>query len=817
MQEWDWKALIYLTATAFVVRLAFLHHPSVVIFDEVHFGGFAQKYLTGQFFLDLHPPLARLLVTLSAWVGGFDGKFTFYNIGADYLRPGVPYVTMRAFTGTLGALVIPMAYVTLRAMSIAEETSTAVSTMLIFENGLMTQSRLILLDSYLVFFTAMTAMFWVFFRRASTHPFTLAWKVSLFGMGASMALAASCKWVGLFLISGIGLFTIQDLWQILGDTSVPLKQVARHFWARVLALIVVPLMIYMATFYAHFALQTNFTHAANTMSIGYQQSLNGGASPACPKDLYYGSIIRLRQFKSTGPFLHSHPHMYPEGSKQQQITGYHHRDQNNLWIVRRPMVVNVTYVADPLPSEHKELVPLRHGDKIRLEHIATGRFLHSHPVEPPVSNKEHHYEVSAYGHHPSEFSDLNDNWTILITDSKGNPKDEPEEGKLGEPIHAMETTFRLTHQLLGCHLNTAGKLLPDWGFKQNEITCSREAKRSNAMWAFETNEHPLIDLSKAELVSYPKLGFWGKFVELNVRMWKSNAGLSADHPFASRPWTWVWLSRGLGFWNGNHIPDIERVHRLKEDIKNGLKPAQPPQQQEQPALAQVDENGNVIENPPVQQQQQPAAADEYQLTPQEQQEQTQLAQDLAKFKGQQIYLIGNPVFWWATSATLGVFIATLVLYRLACRRRLPLAKKIEGTIFGANLTVDKFGGFFFLQWMFHFLPFFPMQRQLFLHHYFPALYFAVLLFGLLLQTLLDLTVAGLGKLGWNWPKTRKSILFVVTAAVIITFLRFAPLGYGFNMNKTQCERLKWLPRWDFDCSQLPDPIGALQTTEASNE
>lgn len=50
-------------------------------FDEVHFGGFAMKYIRRKFFMDVHPPLAKLLVTLSAWVGGFDGKFDFKDIG----------------------------------------------------------------------------------------------------------------------------------------------------------------------------------------------------------------------------------------------------------------------------------------------------------------------------------------------------------------------------------------------------------------------------------------------------------------------------------------------------------------------------------------------------------------------------------------------------------------------------------------------------------------------------------------------------------------------------------------------------------------
>lgn len=52
-----------------------------ISFDEVHFGGFAMKYIRRKFFMDVHPPLAKLLVTLSAWVGGFDGKFDFKDIG----------------------------------------------------------------------------------------------------------------------------------------------------------------------------------------------------------------------------------------------------------------------------------------------------------------------------------------------------------------------------------------------------------------------------------------------------------------------------------------------------------------------------------------------------------------------------------------------------------------------------------------------------------------------------------------------------------------------------------------------------------------
>ena len=45
--------------------------------------------------MDVHPPLAKLLLTLAGWLAGFDGEFDFKDIGKDYLEPGVPYVAMR--------------------------------------------------------------------------------------------------------------------------------------------------------------------------------------------------------------------------------------------------------------------------------------------------------------------------------------------------------------------------------------------------------------------------------------------------------------------------------------------------------------------------------------------------------------------------------------------------------------------------------------------------------------------------------------------------------------------------------------------------
>lgn len=90
----------------------------------------------------------------------------------DYIEPGVPYIAMRMLPAILGVLLVPVAYITMINMGSGKGIALVTAIVVLFENALACQSRLILLDSILVFFTALTMMMWTDFL-ANQHRYAL--------------------------------------------------------------------------------------------------------------------------------------------------------------------------------------------------------------------------------------------------------------------------------------------------------------------------------------------------------------------------------------------------------------------------------------------------------------------------------------------------------------------------------------------------------------------------------------------------------------------------------------------------------------------
>lgn len=717
----DYQVMLGVTILAAIVRLFRIYQPSSVVFDEVHFGGFASKYIKGKFFMDVHPPLAKLLITLFGWLAGFNGDFDFKEIGKDYVEPGVPYVAMRMFPAICGILLVPVVFLTLKAAGCRTFTSAMGAGLIIFENGLLTQARLILLDSPLVLATAFTTMAFLSFTNqhelGPTRAFQPSWWFWLAMTGLGLGATISIKWVGLFTIAWVGSLTLVQLWVLLGDTKTVTTRVwFKHFMARFFCLIVIPATFYLSMFAIHFICLVNPGEGDGFMSSEFQSTLNSKSMQDVPADVLMGSRVSIRHVNTQGGYLHSHPLMYPTGSKQQQITLYPHKDENNVWLLEnqtQPLNINGEPINGTDAWDKLDPTFIKNGDVLRLYHINTHRRLHSHDVRPPVTEQDWQNEVSAYGYEGFE-GDANDYFRVEIVgkQSKG--------GVAQERLRTIETKFKLVHIMTGCVLFSHKVKLPEWASEQQEVTCAKGGTLPNSLWYVEYNEHPGLG-ADAEKVNYQNPGFFGKFWELQQVMWRTNAGLVESHAWDSRPNSWPILKRGINFWGKDH---------------------------------------------------------------------------------RQIYLIGNPIVWW--SSTLAI-VAYVLFKGIAVLRWQRSYRDYD------NVTFKRFDyeiGMSVLGWAFHYFPFYLMQRQLFLHHYFPALTFAVIA----LCQIFDFLTARVAALGIRENsiinKTTTTSFLVLSAAV---FMIYAPLAYGNTWTKSECKRVKLFDSWDFDCNTFYNDYSQYNT------
>uniref|UniRef100_A0A060T6Y3 Dolichyl-phosphate-mannose--protein mannosyltransferase n=1 Tax=Blastobotrys adeninivorans TaxID=409370 RepID=A0A060T6Y3_BLAAD len=540
----DFVTLGAVTMLALAVRYYRLWQPSSVVFDEVHFGGFARKYIIGRFFMDVHPPLAKMLYAVVGYLAGYDGEFEFKTIGLDYIEPGVPYVAMRMLPATLGIFTILLSYSTLRATGCRPLIAGFGAGLVTIDNALTTQSRYILLDSPLIFFMAITV--YAFRKFGNEVPFRKDWFRYLFLTGLGLGATVTSKWVGLFTIGWVGILTVYQLWWLLGDLRVSACSFTKHFLWRAVFLIAVPIGFYMALFAIHFICVVNDGDGASFMSPEFQSTLqHTKLGVKTPADVAYGSEITIRHLNTQGGYLHSHDHMYETGSKQQQITLYPHKDENNIWVVE-----NFTL---PEPEDYFQTnkpVFIEDGAVIRLKHKSTNRRLHSHDHRPPISEQEHNNEVSAYGYEGFG-GDANDDFRVEIVEKYS------EKGPARSRLRTVQTKFRLVHTITGCTLFSHNVKLPKWAFEQQEVTCIKGGTLPNSIWFVEENYHPMYD-ETAEMVSYRKPSFLEKFIELNKVMWRVNAGLTETHTWESRPGSWPIMKRGINFW----VKDNRQVYLL---------------------------------------------------------------------------------------------------------------------------------------------------------------------------------------------------------------------------------------------------------------
>ncbi|ODN79524.1 hypothetical protein L202_03485 [Cryptococcus amylolentus CBS 6039] len=687
-EEWVWAGIY--TFLSMLTRYWRIGAANYVVWDEAHFGGFASRYLNREFYFDVHPPLGKMLVGLAGLLAGYTGNFDFKS-GVQY-PPDVPYTAMRVILATFGVALVPLAWFTAGELGWSRFTRHWVTICVLCDVGWLCISRFILLDSMLLFFTFTTTLGLVKFHNQRHDAFSDDWWIWLVFTGWSIGCVCSVKWVGMFITAVVGIYTIQDLWAKFGDLSMPFRTYVKHWVARIGALMVIPFLVYAACFKIHFMVLNRSGPGDAQMSSLFQAHLRGNDFGESPLEIAYGSKVTLKNYGYGGGLLHSHIQTFPVGSLQQQVTCYHYKDDNNNWDIIPP------WYADPIDPDGP-IQFLKDGDVIRLVHSQTGRNLHSHNIAAPISKEM--LEVAGYGN--QTIGDDNDLWVVEVVDDTHRSKSAKEDGR----IHSLTTRMRFKHRDLKCYLRAANAVLPQWGFKQVEVTCTKEnnPKDPHTYWNVESHWNPRLPAGDVKLYKSP---FWRDFIHLNVAMWTSNNALVPDPDkediLASQPFDWPLLHLGLRMcgWGDHQI----------------------------------------------------------------------------KF-----YLLGTPIIWWFSTASLGIGLLLAAWYVLRAQRGYKDWGKGEWEHW---LWVGQVG---FSGWALHFLPFLIMGRVTYLHHYLPTLYFAVLIAG----HVLDHFFFSSRRLS----QKQKMIWFALWAGgVILSFWWFKDLALGIRGSVNSHHGWDWRSSWN---------------------
>ncbi|XP_048668828.1 protein O-mannosyl-transferase 1 isoform X4 [Marmota marmota marmota] len=663
--------VVALAGVGLLSRLWQLSYPRAVVFDEVYYGQYISFYMKRIFFLDdSGPPFGHMLLALGGYLGGFDGNFLWNRIGAEYTS-NVPVWSLRLLPALAGALSIPMAYQIVTELHFSHSAAMGAALLMLMENALITQSRLMLLESLLIFFNLLAVLSYLKFFNSQKHsPFSLQWWFWLVLTGVACACAVGIKYMGVFtylLVLGVAAV---HAWHLIGDQTLSNVCVFFHLLARVVALLGIPVILYLLFFYVHLMLVYRSGPHDQIMSSAFQASLEGGLARITqgqPLEVAFGSQVTLRSVfgKPLPCWLHSHQSTYPMiyengrgSSHQQQVTCYPFKDVNNWWIVKDPrrhqLVVN------------SPLRPVRHGDVVQLVHGMTTRLLNTHDVAAPLS--PHAQEVSCYIDYNISMPAQN-LWRLDIVNRKSDR----------DVWKTILSEVRFVHVNTSAILKLSGAHLPDWGFRQLEVVGEKLSRGHHGSMMWNVEEHR-----------------YGKSQEQRERELELHSPTEVD------------ISRNLSF--------------------------------------------------------------------------------MAKFSElqAQIHLLGNIVIW--ASANLATAAYTLLFFWYLLRRQRSVCDLPEDAWRQWALT----GALCVGGWALNYLPFFLMEKTLFLYHYLPALTFQILLLPVVLQHVSDHLCRS------QVQRSLFSALVIAwysTACHVSNMLR--PLTYGDrSLSPSELQALRWKDSWD---------------------
>ncbi|MBU2109489.1 phospholipid carrier-dependent glycosyltransferase [Patescibacteria group bacterium] len=255
--------------SAFLTRFYNFNQPAEVVFDEVHFGKFVRSYFTHENYFDIHPPLAKLLI--AGWAKFRNAQISqqdFSKIGQDY-NPDDLY-KLRFLPALFSVLFILLIYLfTLRLTGF--KTAAFVSgLMVLFDNAIIVQSRIALLDIFLLFFGFLALYLFLIQEDKSFDKLRTRKWLFIILSGLSLGASYSVKWTGLSMIFMIGLLALYQLFKNKPFDKLRVKN-WREFAIKLITVYLVSFILYVVIFSIHFALLTKPGPGDAFLSPGFRE------------------------------------------------------------------------------------------------------------------------------------------------------------------------------------------------------------------------------------------------------------------------------------------------------------------------------------------------------------------------------------------------------------------------------------------------------------------------------------------------------------------------------------------------------------------
>ncbi|WP_028926838.1 phospholipid carrier-dependent glycosyltransferase [Pseudonocardia acaciae] len=263
----SWLLAIMLAFIGGILRFYRLGYPTddgTPVFDEKHYVPQAWQMLRNGgvednpgYELVVHPPLAKQLIAVGEWLVGYDG------------------VGWRLSAAVIGTLCILLLVRIVRRMTRSTLCGVLAGVLLICDGVSFVSSRMGMLDIFLTFFVLASFGALVVDRddvrarladvvaqgRVSESPYgpRLGMRWWRFGAGVLLGMACAVKWSGVYWVIAFGLLCVA--WDVAARRAAGVRRpwvgaLVRDVGPGLWALVAVPVLLYLASWWAWFASET---------------------------------------------------------------------------------------------------------------------------------------------------------------------------------------------------------------------------------------------------------------------------------------------------------------------------------------------------------------------------------------------------------------------------------------------------------------------------------------------------------------------------------------------------------------------------------